>query len=55
MVDPVGPQGPPTRPAASASDARTPQATQGRRIRLPCGLPGQPPTPRPASRQVVHF
>jgi hypothetical protein len=28
MVDPVGPQGPPTRPAASAYEARTPQAAR---------------------------
>ena len=55
MVDPVGPRGPPTRPVASASDARTPQATRGRRIRLPYGLPGQPATPCSASYQVVQF
>jgi len=27
-VDPVGPQGPPTRPAALAFEARTPQAAR---------------------------
>ena len=55
MVDPVGPQGPPTRPAASACEAHTPQAARGRRIRLPYGLPGQPAAPYSAARQVVQF